>query len=271
MKTFSWFLLSLILACSGNSGTELSYSELDEAEELVVEDLAISSPSPRFEVQQKREQKIIKESYLRFETKDLEKTYQDIIRFTNENGGYIQSDESGKGYREHNRTMVIRIPTSNFQKTIDAISADVAYFDTKRITSKDVTEEFIDLEARLKAKKTLENRYLELLDKAKTVKEILEIEKELSSIREEIEAREGRLKYLQDRVSYSSLTISFYKRSSESGITVSYGSKMLNALKSGFNGLSYFFLGLLNIWPFILILIFGVYVIRRKYFKKSKK
>lgn len=217
------------------------------------------------------DQKLIKESYLRFETQDLDKTYNQIITFVRQNNGYIQSDNSSKNYNRIYRNLTIRIPTNNFEKTVDSISNYVVFFDEKRVSSKDVTEEFIDLEARLKAKLTLEKRYLDLLSKAKNVGEMLEIEKELSNIREEVEAKQGRLKYLQNRVSLSTLNIEFYKVTSQTGVTVSYGAKMWNAIKSGFNGLSVFFLGLLHIWPLLLILIIAVFWFRRWYFKKRKK
>lgn len=262
MKSFLWLLLFVVLACSrGENSNKRAFAEASEL------DLQTATVAQGPSVAQA--QKLIKESYLRFETQDMDKTYMAITNYVSENKGYIQSDEQGKAYNEVNRNLVIRIPSENFQKTIDAISEQVPFFDTKRISSTDVTEEFIDLEARLKAKRTLENRYLELLAKAQNVKDILEIEKELSAIREEIEAREGRLKYLENRVAYSTLSVNFYKRTAETGITVSYGTKIWNALKSGFNGLSYFFLGLLNIWPFILIILIVLYIIRRKYFKKQ--
>jgi hypothetical protein len=167
------------------------------------------------------------------------------------------------------RNLEIRIPTINFQKTIDSISNYVSFFDTKRISARDVTEEFIDLEARLKAKQTLEKRYLELLSKANNVKEMLEIERELSNIREEVEAKQGRLKYLQSQVSLSTLNIEFYKINVETGVAISYGSKMWNALKSGFNGISLFFLGILHVWPFIILLIIGGFILKRWINKKK--
>lgn len=216
-----------------------------------------------------QEQKLIKESFLQFETKDLEKTYQNIVKFATQNNGFIQDDSSTKSYNQFNRKLILRIPTDKFQRTIDSIASNVEYFDTKQITSKDVTEEFIDIEARLKAKETLEARYLELLKKANNVKEILEIERELSTIREEIEAQQGRLKYLQNKVSLSTLTVEFYKITSQSGARVSYGQKMWNSISSGFDGLSFFFLGVLYMWPFILILLLFVFIIRR-WLKRKK-
>ncbi len=269
MKLFSWLLLSVMLACSNSGDRSYSGSEAVENEAAVYDnDMALKESQSVVVPQQERAQKIIKESYLRFETSDLDKTYHNIIKYTRENNGYIQSDVSGKGYQQLTRTVVVRIPSEHFQKTLDSVSKDVAYFDTKRITATDVTEEFIDIEARLKAKLALEARYTELLARANSVKDILEIEKELSKIREEIEAREGRLKYLRNQVSYSTLTIDFYKQTSETGVTVSYGKKIVNALKSGFDLLSLFFLGLLNIWPFIILILIVVFLIRKKYFKK---
>ena len=266
IKIFSWFVLTVFLACSGNSSSNKADDNFAALEsDFEVEEMVLESPKSI-----EQDKKIIKNSYLRFEVKDLDKTYESILNYVKEANGYLQSDESGKGYSEYKRNLVIRIPTSNFQKVIDNISKDVTYFDTKRISARDVTEEFIDLEARLKAKKTLENRYLELLSKAKNVKEILEIERELSGIREEIEAKEGRLKYLQNQVSYSTITIEFYKITTESKIRVSYGSKILKSLGYGFDGLSVFFLGILTIWPFILIVVLTIFIIRRRYFKKKK-
>ena len=152
-----------------------------------------------------------------------------------------------------------------------AISKGVSYFDNKEITSQDVTTEFIDIEARLKAKKVLENRYIELLKKANKVSEMLEIEAQLSAIREEIEAKQGQLNYMQNRVSFSTITVEFYKTvATESGITTSYGMKIWNAIKSGFNSISSLFIRMLEIWPFIIILIVGIYYIRKKITRNKK-
>lgn len=263
MKMFiAFFILVLPLACSNSSSSEDYRGESTYMDSPIMEK-EMKTTAYAVDEAVPQEQKLIKESYLRFETQDLEATYANISKFIQQNQGFIQDDVSDKSYNQLSRRLIIRIPTDKFQNTIDAISKDVKYFDTKQITSKDVTEEFIDLEARLKAKQTLEARYLELLKKANSVKDILEIERELSTIREEIEAKQGRLKYLENKVSQSTLTVEFYKITSDDGVTVSYGQKMKNAFVAGFNGLSLFFLGLLHIWPFILIIFIGFFILRR--------
>ncbi|SFE51624.1 DUF4349 domain-containing protein [Flavobacterium xueshanense] len=226
--------------------------------------------SPVKETPQSIEQKIIKEGNLRFETNDLTTTYSQIQNAVKVYNAIIQNDTEGKDYESVFRKLIIRVPSKNFDLFLKDISKGVTYFDNKQISSRDVTAEYIDIDARLKAKKVLENRYLELLKKANKVTEMLEIEKQLSSIREEIEAKEGQLNYLQNQVLFSTITIEFYRTiAEESGVTASYGMKIWTAIKSGFNSLSSLFINLLSIWPFIVIMVAVVYFIRKRF--KTKK
>jgi|SRR5690606_4887179 len=215
------------------------------------------------------EQKIIKNGRLRFETADLDKTSDQIYASVKKYNAQIQTDSEGKDYNSITRNIVIRVSNKNFQNLLSNVTAGVAYFDQKEISSEDVTEQYIDLEARLKAKKELESRYLDLLKKANKISEILEIEKELTIIREEIESKQGQLNYLQNKVALSTVDITFYKQISETGVTVSYGSKMWNALKGGISWIPGFFLGLLYIWPFLLIAALAFYYLRKR--KKNLK
>jgi hypothetical protein len=216
------------------------------------------------------EQKIIKEGDLKFETNDLAATYAQIQEAVKKNKAIIQNDTEGKDYCSLFRKLIIRIPSQNFDLFIQDISKGVSYFDNKEISSQDVTEEYIDIDARLKAKKVLESRYLELLKKANKVSEMLEIEGQLSSIREEIEAKEGQLRYMQSRISMSTISIEFYKTvAKKQGITTSYGTKIWNAISSGFNGLSSFFIGVVSIWPFLITIVLILYFIKKRLKKKN--
>lgn len=218
------------------------------------------------------EQKIIKEGNIRFETNDLEATYTQIQKAVKNQNATIQNDTEGKDYNSIFRKLIIRIPNQKFDVFLTEVSKGITYFDNKEITSQDVTAEFIDMSARLKAKKVLENRYLDLLKKANKVSEILEIEAQLSTIREEIESKQGQLNYLQNRVSFSTLTIEFYKPvAGESGVTSSYGMKIWTAIKSGFNSISSVFIVLISIWPFLIILTVLVYFIKNRRNTKNKK
>jgi len=216
------------------------------------------------------ETKIIKNANLKFESDDLAESFSSIQKAVSKYKATISNDASGKDYSSTYRNLTIRIPNKHFDAFIADISQGVKHFDTKEISQQDVTEEYIDIESRMKSKKKLEERYLQLLSKANKVSEMLEIEKQLAEIREEIEAKEGQLKYMLNRVSLSTITIEMYTNNpSESGATVSYGGKIWNSIKSGFNELSNFVLSMISIWPLILIFVGSFFFIRRRFFKKK--
>lgn len=266
----------MLLALTGCKDSNGSNFEMDspmrlteevkyQAMEVAAADGVMAAPVGTYE------QKIIKNAHLRFETADLDATAQKIQDAIKKHKAQLQNDVETKDSYILERSITVRIPAQQFDAFIADIGKGVSYFDRKEISSQDVTEEYIDISARLKAKKVLEARYLELLKKASKVSEMLEIEKQLSAIREEIEAQEGRLRYIQDRVALSTVYIAFYKSTEHSGgATVSYGSKMGNAFKSGFNALSTFFLALLYMWPFILIFVVAFIIIRKKIRKRKK-
>jgi hypothetical protein len=275
MKTVFLFLMFLLSFSSCKKAEDLDMKittmKLPSKEKASANDNYAALDAPQKTEDKNIEQKIIKTGNLRFETNDIEATYSQIQLAVKSHNAIIQNDTEGKNYESVFKNITVRVPSKNFDLFLKDISKGVAYFDNKEISSQDVTEEYIDIDARLKAKKVLEARYLELLKKANKVTEMLEIEKQLSAVREEIEAKEGQLRYMQSQISMSTITIEFYKTvANEGGATISYGSKIWNAIKSGFNGISSFFIGLLSIWPFLIILATGFYFIRKRFKKKTK-
>ena len=282
MKKFFLLLLVFLMSFSSCKKSEAAAEDMkisairmpskQDSEASDAYAVADTAATVQENVEQKNiEQKIIKNGDIRFETNDLGATYNQMITAVKKHNAIIQNDTEGKEYGSIFRRITVRVPSKSFDLFLSDISKGVSYFDNKEISSQDVTEEYIDTDARLKAKKILETRYLELLKKANKVSEMLEIEAQLSSIREEIEAKEGQLRYMQNRVSMSTINIEFYKTVAvEEGITVSYGSKIWNAITSGFNSISSFFIELLSIWPFLIILAAVIYYIRKRLKKKTK-
>jgi hypothetical protein len=271
MKPFYLIALTalLLISCKKTENEFSSdISEISLPSKVKVDQVKFVRPVILNSIEQKVkiEQKIIKEGNLRFETKDLKSTYAKIVLHSNKNQGFIQNDIEGNDDFSVFRKITIRIPSNNFDVFIDSISKGISYFDNKEITAQDVTAEYIDVIARLNAKKTLENRYLELLKKATKVTEMLEIETQLSIIREEVEAKQAELKYLSNRVALSTITIEFYKtEAKKNGATVAFSSKIVNALSTGFNSLSGLFIWLLSVWPFAILISISLYFIRKKF------
>ncbi|WGH75929.1 DUF4349 domain-containing protein [Tenacibaculum tangerinum] len=215
------------------------------------------------------ERKLIKTGDISFETNDLSATRNQIAQAVQKYNGYISGDNEYKSSQNITSSLIVRIPSKNFDAFLNEISSKVERFDTKNISVNDVTEQYLDIEARLKVKKELEKRYGEILKKASSVKEIIEVERELNKVRSEIESIEGRLKYLQNQVSYSTLTIRFYKEEVNSAYSKSFGRLLADAFGNGIDNVKWFFIGLVNIWPFILLLVLLIVFIKKRIKRKK--
>ena len=220
---------------------------------------------------------LIKTGSLNFAVKDFDTAYQSIKTKIQNSNGYITSENS-RGSK--NTNLVIKVPVSDFHQLLELIEkeADQEYLVTKSVNSQDVTEEYIDVESRIKSKKAIETRYLEILTKARNVTEILKVEKELGKIRTEIEQSEGRLQYLRNRSNYSTISLTIYEFQVSEVKPVqpiekpSLISKMKNSLIIGWGQVESLLLFLISNW-FAILLASGVaYYAKRKYLKhKSRK
>lgn len=124
----------------------------------------------------------------------------------------IARDQGGFLALKRDREITVRVPRQRFDVTLAAIDklGDVLHRD---VEAQDVTDEFVDLEIRIKNAHAMQTRLKALLEKA-PVKEALEIEKELHRVTEDLERLEGRLKLLRDKIAYSTITVAFEPRGS---------------------------------------------------------
>lgn len=247
----------------GRSYSSKSFSDFKVQEESeVVEELQTSKPNNS--IQKKR----IKRGSLLFETEDIVSTKSLIVKLVKENNGYISMDnlDDSGGEREYNY-LTVRIPSNNFDSFIGELSKSVNKFERKDINIEDVTEKYYDLKSRIKNKKELEQKFLQILKKAKTVKEILDVEREINKLRTEIESMEGRFRYLDKQVAYSTISVQFYQVNPES---TNFFGEMGTSFKNGFAYLKNSVLGLVSIWPFVLIIGFLYWIVKAVRKRRNK-
>jgi hypothetical protein len=152
------------------------------------------------------EEKLIKSSVISLEVETYDEAFTNIKEIVSLYRGYIsESDERDAEGRKYGYT-IIRVPREYFEETIEDIKT-LGEVDVAKTTVQDVTEEYIDLEARLTNLKKQEERYLEVLAVATTVDEILKVENQLERIRGEIESYEGKMRYLDDSIDYATIRI----------------------------------------------------------------
>lgn len=146
----------------------------------------------------------------------------EITHIAEWSGGYIQESsvwtesrvgEPGTGSEKGVMAarFVLRVPQSQFQRVLDEIKK-LGEVEREQISGQDVTEEYVDVESRIKALRVQEARLLELLSQAKSIDEILRVESELAGVRSNLESLVRRLRYLENMVALSSIEVSLRER-----------------------------------------------------------
>ncbi len=271
MKKVTLLLLVLSLffiwSC-GNKANESSVA-MDEVTELseLKTPQADAKKEAKLEDKQASEydRKITKTGDINFETKDIVKTKSAIQKQVKALKGYIESDEISTYDERKSNTLTIRIPSSSFDTLINNVAEQATKIDSREVRLSDVTEEHIDLDKRLKTKKELEARYIQLLQKATKVEEILKIEEQMGKLREDIESTEGRFRYLNGQVDYSTLNVTFYKSNPD----YNFWNRIGNGFSNGWETLLTFVVMLANLWAVILLATGIIFFIR--YWRKKRK
>ena len=291
MKTFNLYaligLLFFVNSCGTNEGKSDNFSQqekdgLIQSEEAQHGSVKLESGgAPSYAVslnetnsEQKTKEvensrKLIKEGDIKFQTPSVKQTKEMICEVTKELGGYISKDNTQNYSGTLETVMTLRVESKNFDKLIQKISSHVKNIDFQNVNIKDVTEEYLDVSARIKNKKALEERYKELLKQARNVEEMMSIESQIGVLRENIESMEGRLNYLKDRISMSSLTIQFYEKPIES--MKDEPSAFGGAISKGWNNLMSLFLFIISSWPFLLVCYIAYVIFQRERRKINAK
>jgi len=233
-----------------------------------------SKPSVTPTSTKKLPEKLIKKAYLTCEVADFEKAKQNVIQSVKKWNGYISDEKQRNAHSRISNDITIRVLQENFDALLQELETHVFRIDERNINTKDISEQFFDIESRLRTKKAMKQRYLEILQKANKVEDILKVEKELRLLREEIEAKEGKLNFLSDQVNYSTIHLNIYQSlqvAQQVYRRPSFFGKIIPAIKSGWYVLLDFIIGILYVWPFLLLGIFTAYLLRRFLMRKRKK
>jgi len=218
--------------------------------------------------------KIIKTASTKYKVKNIEKALADIKDVMYLNGGYISELRYDKNYQEKQNRFTIKIPKENFDIMLDGIQKFAEETDYVNISTTDVTEKYMDAQSRLQTKLEVKERLEAVLRKrAKTVKDILATENELRVIQEEIEAAQGKIKYMSNRVAFSTIQVEIYETITYKKQPVSYekgfGAKAKEGLLAGWNFIQNIAIALIYFWPIVLLLIIGFVVYKR--WRKARK
>lgn len=156
----------------------------------------------------KAERYIVKTGSIDLEVDDIDLTVPEMTKVIVDAGGYVEySRITGK---DRGR-IVARVPADKLEPTMNAL-ASLGSLESRTISSEDVTEQYVDLEMRLKNNVVLRDRLKALLSRATKVEEILHIETELARVQSEVESHQAKLNRLRSQVQLSHLTISLERK-----------------------------------------------------------
>ena len=226
---------------------------------------------------------IIHQASLSVNVKELDKAQANIEQKVAQYGGYIVESNV---YQEDDQTssgnMVVRIPEKHFEKFLADAEGQAAKVLERNVTGQDVTEQYVDLQSRVKSKRAVEERLLAFMSKAQKTEDLLKISSDLAKVQEEIEVMVGKMKYLENQTSFSTVELLMYENKvvvpeieSKELNTWEKTKKQLanstNSLLATGSALIIFFIGNLPVLLILALIGLGVYWFVRKRLRHVKK
>ncbi len=231
-------------------------------------------PSPIQKTEQVNKKKIIRDGQLNIRVQNLEMAKKRIDTLTQSYQGYYANESYNNREKEISYNLKIRILADYFERFIADLEAGNGEVIYKEIEARDVTDQFIDLETRLENKRNYLKRYTALLNKANSIEDILDVQENIRRLEEEIESTLGRLKYLNDQVDYSTLSLLLLQKKDFKYRPVHqdrFTERLKQALSGGWNGFISFLILIVRLWPFWIILTAIIFLWRKIKSRKNKR
>ncbi len=233
-----------------------------------------SNESPQTSANIDWDKKIIKTATLKFEVKDFKTYSANIYKTVKQFGGYIAEENQNTTEEKLESTISIKVPVNQFENIMNSLPGTDVKVVERKISTEDVTGEVVDVKSRLEAKKQMRQRYLDFFKQAKNMEEILQVQSEIDNLQEAMEAATGRVNYLTHQSAMSTINLTFYqplegfKPGNESP---SFLTRIADAFKTGGVWLGNILVGLISIWPLIIVITLGIFLLKKFTTTKTKQ
>lgn len=175
--------------------------DAEREQESVAEETA--APSTRMIIHQARISTNVKD--LKKAQHNMEQRVKDYGGYIVESNVYLESDETSSG------KMIVRIPEKHFETFLSEAELEASKVLEKNVTGQDVTEQYVDLSSRVKSKRAVEERLLAFMKDAEKTEDLLKISSDLAKVQEEIEVLVGKIKYLENQTSFSTIELTMFE------------------------------------------------------------
>ena len=204
------------------------------------------------------ERMIVRNGDMSLVVEDVVDARDEITQLAVRFDGYVVSSRISGEEQDMRGWISIRVTDNKFEQTLVELRELAVRVTSESTSSRDVTEEYVDFQSRLRNAEATESQYLALLEKAEDVEDILRVYDSLSRVRSEIEQIKGRMQYLERTSSMSLISVNL-KPVATAKPLVRAGWSALEALKSAVRGIVTFgqWLGIIVIWLVIFIPVWG--------------
>ena len=217
--------------------------------------------------------KIVYNASVRMETTDYDTTRAALQEAVTAANGYLESTDQGGSKDSGSRYTyyTARIPAENYRSFLTA-AGEAGNVTSLNESAQDITAEYVDVEARLKALNDQRDRLNALADKAETTA-LLEIESQLSDVQYQLESYTGQMRLMDNQVRYSTVDISLQEVRVLTPTATTFGEKFVEAVTSGWRGFvdgaEDLILVVVYLWPVVLIVL-AILLVARPALKRRK-
>ena len=233
---------------------------------FIIDSLASKTPI-RNNTNSDWDSRIIKTASLKLEVKDFNSYSQLVYKTVKQLGGYIAQEDQNLTAEKNESVITIKVPVYQFETMMNELPGVDAKVIERKINTDDVSSKIVDTKSRLEAKKEMRLKYLEFLRQSKSIKEVLEVQGEVNSIQEEIEAAAGQVSYLSKQTALSTINLSFFQNTTgykpPTNELPSFFTRVINAFKSGGIWIADLFVELMMIWPLIILISISIIIWRK--------
>ena len=206
--------LTMLAGCGANSSPAMKQEmamEMPMETQAAMAPGALGSAADTVSPEVDTSQKLIKRVEMDAETEDLEALLPQLLAEISALGGYVESQEIFNGssvasYRYRNARLTVRVPAENLDGLVAQVKG-VSNVVNYNESVEDVTLAYVDMETRILVLETERDRLLELMEQAKTMSDLLEIEARLTDVRSTLESINSQLRILQNQVSYATIEL----------------------------------------------------------------
>ncbi|HEY8227588.1 MAG TPA: DUF4349 domain-containing protein [Pyrinomonadaceae bacterium] len=291
MKSLSFFLLLAVifgqLGCYANQLSKVANEDAGpqaaktQTAETLLRPVSLTQADSAETVAAAADRKIIKNAELTLEVASPTDAQRAIASITESHNGFVvtsetrQTENADPAKRTLEVKLIARVPANQFDAAVTAIEKLATNVIHRTISGNDVTEEFIDLEARIRTQKALELQFMQILKQAGKIADALEVQRQIADVRTEIEKLEGRKRFLENRASLSTITVEIKPPVVIAVSTTGFGRNLRESVSDSIDVASAIVLGLTRfvivMIPIVVLIILPLGLVATFFVRRAKR